>query len=318
MRAGALLLLACAWGQPAHAGRAAGASALIIGKLPVGTRAIALAGAYTAIAGEPSAVEWNPAGLAKVERPRFEALHVEQGEQIRMENLLVALPQMFGGTVGISASFLNQPPLTTALENAAGDFAGTGGTFDAWEYKAVAGYGQALSRLGSVSILGSLWSRGSAGAAVSLLGQRIGTSSDVAASVDAGYLYEDDNEGRSVGVVIRQIGAPVDSRPLPVTGQAGVGQLIGDVLVSADVLTATDDALRVRAGVEWTYATEGGGVTLRAGAQHSLSSALISRLAAGLAYRFQLAGDLDFTVEYAYAPVAGFEDLHAVSVRVGL
>ena len=48
---------------------------------------------YTAISGEPSAVDWNPAGLAGVDRLRVEALHVEQGEQIRMENVLAALPQ---------------------------------------------------------------------------------------------------------------------------------------------------------------------------------------------------------------------------------
>lgn len=318
MRIAAAVLLAAAWGQPAHAARSAGASALIIGKLPVGTRAIALAGAYTAISGEPSAVDWNPAGLAGVDRLRVEALHVEQGEQIRMENVLVAMPQLFGGTAGFSASFLNQPPLTEFKENAAGEYAGQGATFDAWQYKAAAGYGQALARLGRLELFGALWARGSAGAAVNVLGQRIGDRSDLAASVDVGYLYEDPNEGRSVGLVVRQVGAPVDERPLPVTAQLGWGQLIGDVQLTADVLTASDDALRVRAGVEWTYATAGGGITLRGGLQHSLSSTLISRLAAGLAYRFQILDHMDFTVEYAFAPVTGFEDMHAVSVRIGL
>lgn len=318
MRTVALLLLAAAWGQEARAARSAGASALIIGKLPVGTRAIALAGAYTAISGEPSAVDWNPAGLSGVDRLRVEALHVEQGEQVRMENVLVAMPQLFGGTAGFSASFLNQPPLTEFREDAAGNSLGAGQTFDVWQYKGAAGYGQSLARLGRFDLLGSLWARGSAGAAVNVLGQQIGDRRDFAASVDVGYLYEDPNEGRSVGFVVRQLGAPVDERPLPITGQLGWGQLIGDVQLTADVLTASDDALRVRAGVEWTYVTAGGGVTLRGGAQHSLSSALIARLAAGLGYRFQIADNMDFTVEYAFAPVTGFEDMHAVSVRVGL
>ena len=91
---------------------------------------------------------WNPAGLARIGRTRVEALHVEQGQQIRMENILVAQPMLYGGTLGLAGSFLSQPPLELTREDAAGNFVETQETFSAYEFKGAAGYGQDLARLG--------------------------------------------------------------------------------------------------------------------------------------------------------------------------
>lgn len=302
----------------ASGGRSAGSSALIIGKLPVGSRAIALSGAYAAIANGPDAVYWNPAGLAGVGRTRMEGLHVEQGEQIRLENLLVARQMAEGATLGLGASYLNQPPLVETLEDSSGNFAGTGGTFAAYGFKGAVGYGQDLSRLAPVPLLGVLWSRGSVGAALTMLGEGIADTRAFSTSLDLGYLYEDANAGRSVGVVVRQLGMKVHGSPLPVTAEVGVGQMMRSLLVTFDVLTAVDDALRFRGGVEWRISTVTGGVSLRAGLQHSLSSYLSAPFSAGLGYDVGMEGGFDFSLDYAFVPVADFDDMHAISIQIGL
>ncbi len=309
-------LLLVLLGDPAAAARSGGSTALIIGKLPVGARATALAGAYSALPGEPAAVWWNPAGLSAIGRMSLEALHVEQGESIRMENLLYAQPMVEGGTLGVGASFLGQPPISEILEDGAGNPVATGRQLTVYQFKAAAGYGQALARLGSLA--NPLWERGSIGAAVTVLGERLGDVTGTSVSADAGYLYDDPTAARSAALVVRQIGVPVHGRPVPVNAEASVAQVFQTFLWTLVAQTGADDTLRLRAGVEWTSPVAGGAVSLRAGAQHSFSSALLARVSAGLGFRFGLPGNLDLAVEYAFLPVREFDDLHALSVHLGL
>jgi len=300
------------------AGRGAGSSSLIIAKLPVGTRAAALSGAYTAVAGEPASVVWNPAGLASDPMTRLEVMHVEQGQRVRMEDAILTQPLIYGGTAGAYVSYLGQPPITETLENSAGDYLGAGRDLAVYEFMGGVGYGQDLSKLGTSTFLGPLWSRGSVGATLSVLGQDIAGSRNLTAAVDAGYLYNDENMGRSFGVVFRNLGGAVRGGPLPFTAQAGIAQRIGSLLGVFDVLTGADDVLRGRIGLEWSLETGAGSFALRAGAQHSISSDLLARFSAGLGYRFRLNSKMEFGLDYAYVPVSYFEDVNAVSIQVGL
>lgn len=314
-----LLLLAVAiLPVRSDAGRSAGAAALIIGKLPVGTRAIALGGAYAAVAEGPATVHWNPAGLAAIGRTKVEGLHVEQGEEIRIEGLLIAQPMARGATLGVGIGYLSQPPIVGTLEDGSGNYAGISGEFSAYEFKGVVGYGQDLSRLAPVSSLGVLWERGAIGASLSMLGESIAGTRSFSTAIDLGYLYADGNAGRTVGLVVRNLGMQVRGAPLPVIAEAGVAQVTGNWLIAFDLLTASDDALRFRGGVEWTFPTATGGVSLRAGFQHSLSSSLSAPFSGGLGYEVALPGKLEIALDYAFVPVTDFSDMHAISIRVGL
>lgn len=298
--------------------RSAGSSALIIGKLPIGSRAIALSGAYAAAAQEPAAVYWNAAGLARIDRPRLEVLHIEHGEQIRTENLLYAQPVLDGGTGAASVSFLSLPPIQETIEDASGEYLGEGEISNAFQFKAAGGYGQDLGRLVEIPWLGRVWENGLVGAAVTVLGESIGDYGNYSASFDLGYIYEDANEGRSVGLAVRQLGFPASGSPLPITFQGGVVQVLGDLSIMVDFLTASDDAFRIRGAVEWSRRAEGSRLKLRFGAQHSFSSSLLAPYAGGLSYEFVLPGSMDLELEYAYAPVEGFQPLHALSLNLGL
>ncbi len=316
MRRASLGIVLLCVGSPLHAARSGGSTSLIIGKLPVGARATALGGAYSALPGEPAAVWWNPAGLAAIGRMSLEALHVEQGESIRMENLLYAQPMVAGGTLGVGASFLGQPPIEEVIEDASGNPVRTGRQLTVYQFKAAAGYGQALDKLGALN--SPLWERGSIGAAVTVLGERLGDITGTSVSADAGYLYDDPVAARSAALVVRQIGVPVHGRPVPVNAEASVAQLFQTFLWTFAAQTGADDTLRLRAGVEWTTPVTAGAVSLRAGAQHSFSTVLLARVSAGLGFRFALPGNLEFAVEYAFLPVREFDDLHALSVHLGL
>lgn len=312
-----LLLLLAVAGQDAFAeGRSAGAAALIIGKLPVGTRAIALSGAYTALADDASAVWWNPACLARVNKPGMGLIHVEEGQDVRMEGVLFALPVIAGGTAAAGAGYLGMPPIVETMETPQGFYKGEGKTFDAWEFKGALGYGQYLNRWGQLPLLDPLWERGAVGVNVAVLGERVGGESYYSVSTDAGYLYDDPANGRRLGLVLRSLGMPADGAPLPVTGQAGVAQEWGAWNITGDILTATDDSYRVRGGLECNYDAGDSQVILRGGAQHSFSTHLNAWWSLGLGYRFKLPGEFEFSVDYAFVPVAMFNALNAVSVEV--
>jgi hypothetical protein len=304
--------------KPASAGRSAGSASLIIAELPVGTRAAALSGACAAAVAEPAAVYWNPAGLASDPRTRIEALHVEQGQRVRVEHILYSQPMASGGALGAFGSYLGQPPIKETLEDASGGYLGTGRDLAVYQYMCGAGYGQDLSRLVMAPFLGTLWSRGSLGASLTVLGENIAGDRSMTAAVDAGYQYSDYNLGRTAGLVLRNLGGAVRGGPLPFTAQAGVAQRMGGVLVAFDVLTAADDVMRLRGGVEWTIETGAGSLALRGGAQHSISSELLARFSGGLGYRFRLQDKLEFGFDYAFIPVRYFEDVHAVSVQVSM
>jgi hypothetical protein len=312
------IILLSLFGGPAIAGRSAGSSALIIGRLPVGVRPIALSGAYAAVAGEPSAIYWNPAGLAKIDRARVAVQHTEQGERVKMENILYAQPVPGGGTVAGAASYLNMPPIRETREDEAGNYAGEGPELFSYEFKAAGGFGQDLKRLGTIPWLGPLWNRGLAGASVNVLGESVAGERSYSISADVGYIFEAPVEGLSMGLVARQLGVPVDNRLLPMTGQAGFAQELGQWLVTADFLTASDDALRGRAGLEWSYGGPGYRFIMRGGLQHSFSSELLAPYSGGLSVEFNPVGAVQVLVEYAFVPVSGFQAMHAASVEMGL
>ena len=320
MRATLTVLLLGVWaGSALGSGRSAGSSSLIISKLPVGTRAMALGGAYAAMADDPSAIWWNPACLARINSIKAGVQHVEQGENVRMENALFAWPVVSGGSLGVGASYLGMPPIRQQLEDPlTGAYLGPGGNLNAYQWKSAGGFGQFLSRWGELPMLGALWERGAIGASLAVLGEQIGSAGSYTVSADLGYLYDDPATGRRFAVVARELGAPTRGAPLPVTGQMGVAQDLGDWSISADVLTATDDSYRIRGGVEWTYQGGGGEASLRLGAQHSFSSHLNSWLSMGLGYHLTLPGSMQASIDYAYLPVDSFEDLHAVSIEVAL
>lgn len=98
----ALALVATAL-APAAANAATGETGFAFLKLGVGARAMGMGSAYVAIADDPSAVYWNPAGLAAVTKTQVTAMHNEWIQDFRQE--FVAVGAKAGpGSLGIGFS----------------------------------------------------------------------------------------------------------------------------------------------------------------------------------------------------------------------
>jgi len=75
-------------------------------KLEVGARAAGLGGNFVALADDPTALYWNPAGIALLEGPAFTAAHVEWLVDITHDFAGFAMPAG-DGAIGVSVIALN-------------------------------------------------------------------------------------------------------------------------------------------------------------------------------------------------------------------
>jgi len=98
------LIAAVLIAAPAGARAAETAAFLDIG---VGARGIGMGGAYTALADDASAVYWNPAGLARLEKREMSVSHAELGLGTREDFLAYAHPTSHG-TVAAALTYLSQ------------------------------------------------------------------------------------------------------------------------------------------------------------------------------------------------------------------
>jgi hypothetical protein len=77
-------------------------------KIGLGARATGLGEAFVAVANDPSAIYWNPAGLASIQRQEVAVSHVEWPADIRFEHVAWVMPvKRFGGSLGFQFGVLS-------------------------------------------------------------------------------------------------------------------------------------------------------------------------------------------------------------------
>ena len=96
----------------------AGTSSGAFLKIGVGARAVALGESFVAVANDPSAIYWNPAGLASLQRQEVQLSHADWPADIHYEHASWVLPsRRFGGSFafqfGVLATELDE---TTELQ----------------------------------------------------------------------------------------------------------------------------------------------------------------------------------------------------------
>jgi len=73
----------------------------------VGARGLAMGGAYTTLADDASALYWNPAGLAALDKREVSLSHAELAQSARLDFAAFALPTQFG-TFAADGTYLSQ------------------------------------------------------------------------------------------------------------------------------------------------------------------------------------------------------------------
>jgi hypothetical protein len=167
----------------------AGKSGLAFLKVGVGSRGAALGEAYSALVNEPTALYWNPAGLAAVRGTHVTFTHLSWLQSINHEFAAVTFPG-FGGTLGLGLIAQTIPGIQIRTKPTAEPI----GTFDAQDLAVML----AFSRQWRPNL--------AAGFAVKYLYEKIYLNSAAGFAVDLGGLWQTPVEHLRLGVTAQNLG----------------------------------------------------------------------------------------------------------------
>ena len=135
--AAALIGTSPARAQFALGSQRAGTSSGTFLKIGVGARAVGLGESFVAVANDPTAIYWNPAGLASIQRAEVSVNHVSWPGDVNYEHLALVIPvRRLGGSLAFQLSGLS----TEMDETTESQPFGTGRSFIFSDFLAGAAY----------------------------------------------------------------------------------------------------------------------------------------------------------------------------------
>jgi len=242
----AALLLALATFGVGRAFASTGEAGFAFLKIGVGARAMGMGSAYVAIADDPTALHWNPAGLAAGhEGIHVTAMHNEWIEDFRQEYAAATLP-IGPGTFG--ASFTGF--YTSELERR-DDVGNLTGHFGYNDIAATFGYGATVATGLDAGLSGRY------------IRELIADESASTFALDVGGKYKVRETGLSLGAAVQNVGGKgkfiAESFPLPLTIRAGaafkrpLAKLQGTGLLTTEYRKARGEDGKFHVGGEYAY-----------------------------------------------------------------
>lgn len=315
----------CAAADPARAqgslgGQRAGTASATFLRIGVGARAVGMGETFVAVANDPSAIFWNPAGLASLQRREVALHHVEWPADVTYEHAVLIVPsRRFGGSIALQLGVLS----TDIVETTELLPFGTGRTFSYSDVVA----GVAFARRWTDKLLvgtGIKWVRED-------LGSQVGGPTTNAVLFDVGSIYylglgsvRIATSLTNFGPALRPSGtylspydgstAQYDAFDPPLVFRYGlafepVENEVQRLTTSFEVNQPADNEQLFKAGVEWlfrgTFAVRGG-YNFRADAL---------KLSAGAGYLGEFGGYRG-ALDYAYTDGGFLGAVHRVSLGV--
>lgn len=233
----AILVAFLTHGLSAGLARAVGEAGAQFLKIPVGPKAAAMGGAFVAVADDPSAAHWNPAGLASLGVPEVLGVHSLWLEDMSYQYFSFATPTSLGN---LGASVLYSGSGDIAGRDA--DFNETG-VYDAYDLAVGVGYAATLKY------------RIQTGFGAKLVQQRIERNSATALAGDLGVLWDVPHlQELRLGVAVRNVGSQPkfisESEPLPTILAFGARYPFRSLVLAADVEKPRFDDASVHVGGE--------------------------------------------------------------------
>jgi hypothetical protein len=262
--AGLLLGAGAAHAQFDLGSQRAGTSSGSFLKIGVGARAVGMGEAFVAVANDPSAIVWNPAGLASILRQEVQFSHVEWPGDINYDFLVYVMPsRRLGGSLAIQVGMLG----TQMDETDEYHPFGTGTTFSYSDFVAGVAYGRRWTDKLLIGA-GIKYVRED-------LGSQVGGPTASSTLVDLGSIYYLGYGSVRIATSLSNFGAEMtpsgsyvspythetrsyDGFDPPIQFRYGLAFEAFEnprqrVTVSTEILQPADNAQRVKAGVEWVW-----------------------------------------------------------------
>ncbi|MDZ7369120.1 MAG: PorV/PorQ family protein [candidate division KSB1 bacterium] len=295
-----VLLITAYWPLNAEA-QEAGKSGLAFLKIGVGSRGAALGEAYAALADDPSAIYWNPAGLAAAAGTQLAFTHSSWLGEINNEFAAVTFPS-FGGTLGFGLIMQSIPGIELRTKPTAEPI----GTFEAQDIAVALAFGRQ-------------WRPNlAAGFTVKYLYEKIYLNSTNGVAVDLGGIWQTPVQNFKIGLSLQNFGTTnalqKEKIQLPVLVRVGGAYVLpfstgeNRLALSADHVQFLRGGDANNAGAEFLFRKT---LALRAGYQfHRDNRGVTAGFGTALG-RYQL--------DYGYAPFTNdLGNAHRFSVEVKL
>ena len=263
-------------------------------QIPVFSRGSALSGAMVANADGVGALFYNPAGVARDGSGEVSFSHTELMQDLRLDNISVAVPLKNGSGIGVGLTYLGYGSI------AGYDAAGTStGSLSAYSFMMNVGYSQKLSEVLS------------AGVAVKPVFEKLDDLDAKTVTFDLGLMAE---VGQfSFGAQYANIGGKLkyveEEVGLPTTMRFGMSYrtLGSSSVVSVAGNKEEGEGISFGAGIEYSYNSM---LTFRAGYGGSLEDQTNSTdgMALGIGLNLSHIG-----IDYSYRPSSTSEGIHQIT-----
>jgi len=266
-------------------------------KIGVGARAAAMGEAYVAVAQDPTAMYWNPAGIANTPNLEFHASHNEWISDVRYE-YVGAVKGLRGHAIGAHVALLHMGELQG--RDATGQFTES---FRAYDLSAGATYGRRVLRQAEV------------GMTAKMLYERIGDYTATGFAVDFGGRYRTPVRGLTLAGAVTNLGPEMkfeeDSFLLPVAARVGAAYrtraVLQGLVLAGDLRFPNDSDVKGHLGAELQVHDA---IALRGGTKLGYDEEL-GTLGFGIRFR-------EYEFDYAYVPFSDSSELgdtHRLSVE---
>jgi hypothetical protein len=304
-------------------------------EIPVGARAIGMGGAFVGTSDDVTALYWNPAGVARLNRSEAMFTHIEWIADMKFDYAGVALSLEEFGWIGLSFTSLSMGDM---LVRTVDQPEGTGEFFDAGSFAAAIHYARNLTDKFSI------------GFTAKYISERIWNMHAGAFAIDVGTLFVTNFlNGMRIGATVSNFGTemklegrdartfhPVDptntggndripqniemnSWHLPLNFQFGVAvdAIKTDnhlLTLAVDALHPTDNYESLNVGAEYSFQRM---FFLRGGYQSLFLTDAEGGLSLGTGILAPLFGEtMNARVDYAYSDFGRLEAVHSLAVSV--
>lgn len=304
-------------------------------QIGVGGRATGMGGAFVAVSDDASALYWNPAGIASIEKNEIISAHSEWLVGLDFNYIGAVFNFEKIGTVGFALTMLSVPEMKVRTEEFQD---GTGERFDAADLA----FG--------ITYASDIGDRFSVGGTVKFVQQRIWHTKARAIAVDLGTKYKTDFLGGMViGATIYNFGSdlkmqgrdlrtfvdpdpvsegnndriPVnfetDSWSLPLNFQFGIAfeplqTPMHNILIAIDALHPSSNYESINVGGEYGFQKR---VFLRAGYEALFLKDVEAGVNAGLGINQRLSSGLLAKLSYGYKSMGRLGNVHTLALEMG-
>lgn len=297
-----LIVLVALFGDISVAANNAGTTAADFLLIGVGAGAAGMGGAYSAVSQGASAVYWNPAGLAGMERAEVSLSHYSWYQDINLEHGAIAFPISDRLTVAASVTFLDYGVIEGYDINGAST-----GEITAYDWTGGLSLGYAFSDAFSFGVTGKF------------VNEKIAEVSAASAAADFGLKYQSDKF--AAALVVANVGQTMKfeqyNEKLPTAGRVALAfkPFSPLFMTSVEVEKRSEGDMIVRHGVQLSFMEQ---YFLRGGYNYYPNNDLRpfgSGISLGAGIRLSRAA-----LDYAYSTKDSYtsEDLHRFSLTIAL